>query len=97
MEQNKKFRAVGVELQKGEKLKAEKIISNADPTATYSLVGFENLSSKLQTKLTKTLYSVTSLMFFLTVDMDVRKAGLDSGNIWMMPNREMDDIYEGSF
>ena len=97
MEQNKKFRAVGVELQKGEKLRAEKIISNADPTATYSLVGFENLSSKLQTKLTKTLYSVTSLMFFLTVDMDVRKAGLDSGNIWMMPNREMDDIYEEFF
>ncbi len=96
-EQNKKFRAVGVELQKGEKLKAEKIISNADPTATYSLVGFENLSSKLQTKLTKTLYSVTSLMFFLTVDMDIRKAGLDSGNIWMMPNREMDDMHEDLF
>jgi phytoene dehydrogenase-like protein len=33
-------------------------------------------------------------MFFLTVEMDVRKAGLDSGNIWMMPNRDMDDLYE---
>ena len=97
MEQNKKFRAVGVELQNGEKLKAEKIVSNADPTATYSMVGFENLSSKLQTKLTKTLYSVTSLMFFLTVDIDVRKAGLDSGNIWMMPNRDMDDMHEDFF
>ena len=97
IEGTKKFRAVGVELQKGERLKADNIISNADPTATYSLVGFENLSSKLQTKLTKTLYSVTSLMFFLTVDMDVRKAGLDSGNIWMMPNREMDDIHKDLF
>jgi phytoene dehydrogenase-like protein len=96
-EGNKKFRAVGVELQNGERLKAEKIISNADPTATYSMVGSENLSSKLQTKLTKTLYSVTSLMFFLTVDMDIRKAGLDSGNIWMMPNREMDDMHEELF
>jgi all-trans-retinol 13,14-reductase len=28
------------------------------------------------------------------VDMDVRKAGLDSGNIWMMPNRDMDDLHE---
>ena len=33
-------------------------------------------------------------MFFLTVDMDVRKAGLDSGNIWIMPNRDMDGIYK---
>lgn len=93
-EDNKKFRAVGVELQKGEKLKAKRIISNADPTATYKMIEAENLSGKLQAKLTKTRYSVTSLMFFLTVDMDVRKAGLDSGNIWMMPNREMDDLHE---
>jgi len=96
-EGNKKFRAVGVELQNGERLKAEKIISNADPTATYSMVGSENLSSKLQTKLAKTRYSLTSLMFFLTVDMDIRKAGLDSGNIWMMPNRDLDDIHEKLF
>lgn len=91
---NKKFHAVGVELQNGEKIKAKRIISNADPTATYKMVGAENLSSKLLAKLAKTRYSVTSLIFFLTVDMDVRKAGLDSGNIWMMPNREMDDLFE---
>ena len=91
---NKKFRATGVELQNGEKLTAKNIISNADPTATYKMVGAENLSSKLQTKLTKTRYSVTSLMFFITVDMDVRKAGLDSGNIWMMPDRDMDNLHE---
>ncbi|MEO7264339.1 MAG: hypothetical protein ABIW38_05470, partial [Ferruginibacter sp.] len=29
-----------------------------------------------------------------TVDMDVRKAGLDSGNIWMMPNRDIDVLYD---
>ncbi|MBK5272532.1 MAG: NAD(P)/FAD-dependent oxidoreductase [Bacteroidia bacterium] len=94
MEGNKKFRAVGVELQNGEKLTAKRVISNADPTVTYKMVGAENLSSKFLAKLAKTRYSVTSLIFFLTVDMDVRKAGLDSGNIWMMPNREMDDLHE---
>ncbi|MEJ0104111.1 MAG: NAD(P)/FAD-dependent oxidoreductase [Bacteroidota bacterium] len=93
-EGNKKFSAVGVELQNGEKLTAKRIISNADPTVTYKMVGTENLSSKFQSKLAKTRYSVTSLIFFLTVDMDVREAGLDSGNIWMMPNREMDDLHE---
>jgi all-trans-retinol 13,14-reductase len=90
---DKKMTAVGVELQNGETLMAKTIISNADPTATYKMVGAENLSTKLQAKLAKTRYSVTSLMFFLTVDMDVKKAGLDSGNIWTMPNREMDDIH----
>jgi len=94
VEGDKKFRAVGVELQNGEQIRAKQIISNADPSATYKLVGHENLSSKLLKKLTGTRYSVTSLMFFLTVDMDIRKAGLDSGNIWFMPNKDMDEIYD---
>lgn len=90
---NKKFRATGIELQNGEILTAKNIISNTDPTNTYKMVGQENLSEKLQVKLSKTRYSLTSLMFFITVDMDIREAGMDSGNIWMMPNRDMDDLY----
>ena len=90
---NKKLTVTGVVLQNGETLKAKNIISNADPAGTYKLVGEENLSKKIQTKLGKTKYSVTSLMFFLTVDMDLRKAGLDSGNIWTMPNCDIDDVY----
>ncbi len=90
---NKKFRTTGVELENGEKLTATNVISNTDPGATYKMVGMENLSNKLQVKLAKTRYSVTSLMFFITVDMDLRKAGLDSGNIWMMPDRDMDDLH----
>ena len=91
---NKRFQAVGVEMQNGEVIRAKNIISNADPSATYNLVGHENLSVKLQQKIAKTKYSVTSLMFFITVDMDLRKAGMDSGNIWMMPNREMENLHE---
>ena len=72
---------------------AKKIISNADPTATYEMVGANNLSNKLQSRLTKTKYSVTSLIFFITVNTDVRKMGLDSGNIWLMPDRDMDGLY----
>ncbi len=92
-EGDKKLSAIGVELQNGEKLTAKRIISNADPTATYEMVGVENLSKKLKSRLAKTKYSVTSLLFFLTVNTDVRKMGLDSGNIWMMPDRDMDDLY----
>ncbi len=91
---NKKWKTTGVELQNGEKIFAKNVISNADPSTTYDLAGTDNLSKKLQEKLAKTRYSVTSLMFFLTVEMDVRKAGLDSGNIWVMPDRDLDDLHE---
>lgn len=94
LEGKKKLRAAGVELQNGEIIRAKRIVSNADPAATYNLVGHENLSKKLLKKLNSTRYSVTSLMFFISVDMDVREAGLDSGNIWFMPNNDMDKIYD---
>lgn len=92
---SKKKRAIGVELKSGEKIYASRIISNTDPGKTYfDLIGAENLSHKLQKRLSKTKYSCTSLMLFLTVDMDVRKAGLDSGNIWFMADKNTDDLYK---
>jgi len=86
---------VGVELASGEKVFAKRIISNADPNKTYlDLVGANNISRKLLKQLGRTKYSCTSLMLFLIVDMDVRKAGLDSGNIWIMPDLDMDELYD---
>ncbi|MFD2823689.1 phytoene desaturase family protein [Lacinutrix iliipiscaria] len=93
IEDKKKKKAVGVELSSGEKIYANHIISNADPDTTYfNLIGREHLSKKLLKKLNNTTYSCTSLMLFLTVDMDVKKAGLDSGNIWRIPNKDLDTI-----
>ncbi len=94
-EDGKVKKAIGVELENGEKLYATNIISNADPGITYlKLIGKENISNKLQKKLLKTKYSCTSLMLFLTVNLDVKKAGLDSGNIWLMPDKDADDFYD---
>src|SRR5690606_24605644 len=91
---NKKT-AIGVEMENGEKIFADRIISNADPNITYQkLIGEENLGKKLQKKLSKTNYSCTSLMLFLTVEMDLTAAGIDSGNIWLMPNEDMDTVYK---
>ncbi len=92
---DKKKCAIGVELENGQYIYADTIVSNADPGITYlNLIGKENLSSKLQKKLSKTKYSCTSLMLFLTVDMDLRRAGLDSGNVWLMPNKDTDALYD---
>lgn len=91
----RKKTAIGVELESGEKVFAKHIISNADPNITYQkLIGEENLSKNLRKKLRKTEYSCTSLMLFLTVDMDLKAAGFDLGNIWLMPNEDMDRVYE---
>lgn len=84
-------RAYGVELPGGERILAKKIISNADPSITYlGLVGGEHLSKKLQKRLSETKYSVTSLILFLTVDMDVTAAGVDSGNMWIFRDEDTD-------
>ncbi|MBC7829080.1 MAG: NAD(P)/FAD-dependent oxidoreductase [Chitinophagaceae bacterium] len=94
IEGEKKWKAAGVELQNGEIIHAKRVISNADPEKTYTeMVGIKYLSKSLQKKLLKTKYSVTSLSLFLTVEMDVIKAGLDSGNIWMMRNKDMDELF----
>ncbi len=86
--------AFGVELADGKQIFSKKVISNADPSITYfDLVGKENLSAKLLKKLAKTKYSVTSLILFLTLDMDVKEAGIDSGNIWSVKNDDLDGLY----
>jgi all-trans-retinol 13,14-reductase len=95
IEGDKIKKAVGVELQSGEIIKANRVISNADPAKTYSMVGKENLSKKLQSKLSKTRYSVSACFLFLTVDMDLKKAGLDSGNIWQLNHADIDALYTG--
>ncbi len=88
-------KAIGVQLKDGQKLFAKTIVSNADPSITYlNLVGKENLSKKLIAKLAKTKYSVTSLILFLTLDMDVTQHGIDSGNVWMLKDENLDAHFE---
>ncbi len=97
LEGTNKKKAVGVVLENGNSFYADQIVSNADIGITYNkLIGTENLSQKLQSKLKKTKYSCTSLMLFLTVDIDVAKYGLDSGNNWIMPNKDADDYYDNA-
>jgi len=87
-------RAIGVKLTDGTELQARHIISNADPHKTfYGMVGEENLSGKLKKRLKNTKYSSTSLVLFLAVDMDIKAAGLDSGNIWYSEGADFDQAF----
>ena len=88
-------KAYGVELSDGEIITAKNVISNADPGITFlDMVGEENISHKLRKRLHKTKYSVTSLILFLTLDMDVTQFGLDSGNIWKVSTPDLDVVYD---
>ena len=87
-------RAVGVELADGEQLRAECVISNADPEVTFGrLIGREHLSDGLRKKLDTATYSTSALSLFFALDMDVRAAGLDSGNFWFYDNEDVDRLY----
>lgn len=86
--------AVGVRLQDGTELRASHIISNADPEVTYGrLIGRDKLSKRLVRKLDKVHYSGSALSLFFAVDMDLRAAGLDSGNYWFYENADLDAQY----
>ncbi len=88
-------KAIGVQIKGGTTLFAKNIISNADPSTTYlKLIGKENISKKLAKKLEHTKYSVTSLILFLTLDMDVSALGIDSGNIWMIKDEDIDKHFD---
>lgn len=89
-----KGRAVGVELADGSVLRARHVVSNADPEVTFGkLIGREHLSAGLRRKLDGAKYSVSALSLFFAVDMDLRAAGLDSGNYWFYQHPNVDGIY----
>jgi phytoene dehydrogenase-like protein len=87
-------KAVGVKLADGTEIRAKHVISNADPDVTFrKLIGVEKLSPLLRRKLDRTRYSVSALSLFMAVDMDVRAAGLDSGNVWYYQDTDVDAVY----
>ena len=87
-------RVVGVQLADGSEIRANVVISNADPEVTYGkLIGREHLGKRLLRKLDGAKYSTSSLSLFFAVDMDLRAAGLDSGNFWFYENRDVDTLY----
>ncbi len=90
-------RAIGVELADGTQIRSHHVISNADPEVTFGkLIGREHLPNRLQRKLNRAKYSVSALSLFFAVDMDMRGAGLDSGNFWFYDHEDVDRLYQDS-
>ncbi|MBL8058039.1 MAG: NAD(P)/FAD-dependent oxidoreductase [Anaerolineales bacterium] len=78
----------------GVEVRARHVISNADPEMTFGrLIGREHLSGRLRQKVDRARYSTSALSLFFAVDMDLRAAGLDSGNYWFYEHADVDVIY----
>jgi len=87
-------KVLGVELDSGEEIRAGVVISNADPEVTFGqLIGRDKLSPKLKRKVDSVRYSTSCLSLFFATDMDLRAAGLDSGNFWFYDHPDVDKIY----
>jgi len=90
-------RAVGVRLADGREVRADVVISNADPGMTWGhLVDRQHQGARLQRRIERLRYSVSTLSLFLAVDMDLRAAGLDSGNVWYSRTTDVDAGYRAA-
>ncbi len=88
-------KAIGVRLADGTEIRSRYVISNADPEVTFGkLIGREHLSTRLRRKVDGVKYSGSALSLFFAVDMDLRAAGLDSGNNWFYDRADVDGIYQ---
>ncbi len=87
-------KVIGVELDSGEEILASVVVSNADPEVTFGqLIGRDQLSSKLRRKIDSVRYSTSCISLFFATDMDLRAAGLDSGNFWYYNHADLDKLY----
>jgi phytoene dehydrogenase-like protein len=87
-------RAVGVELEGGERIYAGSVLSNADPAITFGKLLLPPWGDRGRRKLDRMQYSAGLLSLFCAVEMDLRGRGYDSGNYWYYRTHGVGDIYE---
>jgi len=87
-------RIQGIRLKDGTEIHAKTVISNADPGVTFGkLLSPEDTPSSLSKIYGRVRYSTSCVSLFFAVDMDLRAAGMDSGNFWFYQNADIDRLY----
>jgi phytoene dehydrogenase-like protein len=87
-------KAAGVQIADGTEINAGLVVSNADPGMTWGrLMAPEHIPARLRRRVNHLRYSISTLSLFMAVDMDMRAAGLDSGNIWYNSSTDIDEAY----
>ncbi|NMO18683.1 NAD(P)/FAD-dependent oxidoreductase [Pyxidicoccus fallax] len=84
----------GVELEEGEVLEADVIVSDVDPTVTLKqLVGPEHLSARVQARVGRTDPSLGMAIVYLGLRRDLRQHGMSAANLWSYPSTDLDGLY----
>ncbi len=86
-------RAIGVELEDGEELRAASIVSNADATTTYEALLPRSVGRWQRGRARRMRPSVSSISLFAGVDMDLEGLGYDSGNYWWYRDHDVEGVY----
>lgn len=86
-------RAIGVELEGGEVIKAGNVVCNADPGVVYGKLVDERWCRGLKRKAEKMTYSSPMYSAFCAVELDLEALGYDSGNYWWYREADLNGIY----
>ncbi len=87
-------RVAGVRTAKGEEITADVVVSNTDPGVTWGqLVPSEHVPWRLKRRMARQRYSPSIASLFFAVDMDLRRAGMDSGNVWYSRTTDIEESY----
>lgn len=84
----------GVELEDGEALEADVVVSDVDPTVTLGrLVGAEHLHPRLRGRIARTEPSMGMAVVYLGLRRDLRQHGMSAANIWSYPTTDLDGLF----
>lgn len=85
--------AIGVRTADGTEYRATQVISNAQASRTYAMVGLPELSARLQRKVKRTEHSYASICIFLGVDGELPTEHIGSTNIWNYSSTDIDAVF----
>jgi len=88
-------RAIGVRLENGDEIRADIVVSNADPHATFRLIDEDEIPHAIKRRLQRTRYSTSAISMFFCTDLDLSAEGLDSANVWSYENDNLEAAYRG--
>jgi len=84
----------GVRLADGEKIEADIVVSDADPTITFGkLLARTDVPGKLLRKVEHTQPSISSFTIFLGMRRDLRSHGFGAFNVWQYPSWDLEAAY----
>lgn len=86
-------RVTGVRTAEGKTYQGRAVISNAQASATYAMVGLPHLGARLQKKLERLEHSVGSITVYLGVDGALDTSRVGRMNIWSYPSLDIDRTY----